>query len=172
MLSFEHFSSGVAAADFLSIDQYTHAVQWAERIKARPAVTRGLQVLSFELLFLIHLCCLLNNYFSYNNIVFWTYNCRCVVLEVLLSHGLSKQFPLMSHISNMNVCTASQSIEIGYILFTWSSDVMLMVVRWRLEAILCHGWCMAIKMTVVFCILSKCMREDDCYVVFFSKVRA
>ena len=80
MLSFEHFSSGVAAADFLSIDQYTHAVQWAERIKARPAVTRGLQVLSFELLFLIHLCCLLNyssynllNYSSYNYSVFWTF---------------------------------------------------------------------------------------------------
>jgi len=40
-------SSGIAAADFLSIDQYTHAVQWAERIKARPAVTRGLQVCGF-----------------------------------------------------------------------------------------------------------------------------
>jgi GST-like protein len=35
---------GVSAADFLSIDQYAHAVAWAEKIKARPAVQRGLQV--------------------------------------------------------------------------------------------------------------------------------
>ena len=70
MMSFEHSSSGVAAVDFLSIDQYTHAVQWAERIKARPAVARGLQVLSFDL-FLILQCCLLN-YSSYNYVVFWT----------------------------------------------------------------------------------------------------
>lgn len=37
-------SCGVAAADFLSIDKYRNAVSWAEKIKARPAVQRGLQV--------------------------------------------------------------------------------------------------------------------------------
>lgn len=36
--------SGVGAAEFLSIDEYTHAIAWADRIKARPAVVRGVQV--------------------------------------------------------------------------------------------------------------------------------
>jgi len=43
MSGFKH-SSGVAARDFLSIDQYKNAVAWAERIAARPAVKRGLTV--------------------------------------------------------------------------------------------------------------------------------
>lgn len=37
-------TSGVSAADFLSISQYKHAVAWAEKLKARPQVQRGLQV--------------------------------------------------------------------------------------------------------------------------------
>lgn len=37
-------ASGIAARDFLTVDQYTNAVAWAERLKARPAVQRGLQV--------------------------------------------------------------------------------------------------------------------------------
>ena len=41
-------SSGVAAADFLTIDQYTNAVAWAQRIADRPAVQRGMQVCSWE----------------------------------------------------------------------------------------------------------------------------
>jgi len=41
-------TSGVAAADFLSMDQYSHAINWAERIKARPAVVKGLQVNGFS----------------------------------------------------------------------------------------------------------------------------
>jgi len=37
-------TSGVSAAQFLSIDQYTHATAWAAKLKARPQVQRGLQV--------------------------------------------------------------------------------------------------------------------------------
>jgi len=37
--------SGVSAKDFLSVDQYTNAIAWADRIAARPAVDRGRQVL-------------------------------------------------------------------------------------------------------------------------------
>jgi GST-like protein len=40
--------SGVAARDFLSIDQYTNAVAWAKKIAERPAVQRGLTVTSFN----------------------------------------------------------------------------------------------------------------------------
>lgn len=40
-----HHSSGVTAKEFLSVeDNYPHVVQWAERILARPAVQRGMQV--------------------------------------------------------------------------------------------------------------------------------
>jgi len=39
-------SSGVAAKDFLNLDQYTHAKKWAENIGARQAVQRGLTVCS------------------------------------------------------------------------------------------------------------------------------
>ncbi len=41
-------ASGVAAADFLSVDKYTHCNKWADRILAREAVKRGLQVCSFN----------------------------------------------------------------------------------------------------------------------------
>ena len=41
-------SSGIAAADFLSVDKYTHACAWAQRIKERPAVVRGLQVCNWN----------------------------------------------------------------------------------------------------------------------------
>lgn len=41
-------SSGAAAKDFLSVEKYTHAMAWAERIKARPAVQRGLEVTKFK----------------------------------------------------------------------------------------------------------------------------
>lgn len=41
-------NSGIAAADFLTISQYTHAVAWAERISLRPAVQRGMTVCSFK----------------------------------------------------------------------------------------------------------------------------
>lgn len=37
-------SCGIAAADFLSIEQYTNANAWADRILARPQVQRGLTV--------------------------------------------------------------------------------------------------------------------------------
>ena len=47
MTGYKH-SSGVSAADFLSIDKYTHAVAWAEKLKARPQVQRGLQVCHFN----------------------------------------------------------------------------------------------------------------------------
>lgn len=43
MTGYKH-TSGVSAADFLTIDKYTNVVSWAEKIKARPAVQRGLQV--------------------------------------------------------------------------------------------------------------------------------
>jgi GST-like protein len=38
--------SGVAAKDFLSVDSYSHANRWADKILARPAVQRGLTVCS------------------------------------------------------------------------------------------------------------------------------
>lgn len=41
-------SSGVAAAQFLRVDQYTNCNAWADRILARPAVVRGLQVCSWS----------------------------------------------------------------------------------------------------------------------------
>jgi GSH-dependent disulfide-bond oxidoreductase len=41
-------TSGVAAADFLDIAQYTNAIAWAEKLRARPAVQRGLQVCGFS----------------------------------------------------------------------------------------------------------------------------
>ena len=40
--------SGVSTKDFLSLDKYTHANAWADRIAARPAVARGLTVCSFN----------------------------------------------------------------------------------------------------------------------------
>lgn len=43
MNGYKH-DSGVSAAEFLSISQYSHAVAWAEKLKARPEVQRGLQV--------------------------------------------------------------------------------------------------------------------------------
>lgn len=43
MTGYKH-SSGIAGADFLSISNYANVVAWAERIKSRPAVQRGLQV--------------------------------------------------------------------------------------------------------------------------------
>lgn len=36
--------SGIDAKGFLSIDQYTNALAWADRCLERPAVQRGLQV--------------------------------------------------------------------------------------------------------------------------------
>lgn len=41
-------ASGVAAADFLTIERYVHCNQWADRIAARPAVQRGLTVCHFS----------------------------------------------------------------------------------------------------------------------------
>ena len=40
-------SSGIAAADFLSTAQYKHLNAWADRIEARQAVKRGMQVCPF-----------------------------------------------------------------------------------------------------------------------------
>lgn len=40
-------SSGISAADFLTIEQYKNVNAWADRIAARPAVQRGLQVCSW-----------------------------------------------------------------------------------------------------------------------------
>eukprot|EP01103_Thecamoeba_quadrilineata_P006542 TRINITY_DN1626_c0_g1_i2.p1 TRINITY_DN1626_c0_g1~~TRINITY_DN1626_c0_g1_i2.p1 ORF type:complete len:132 (+),score=22.15 TRINITY_DN1626_c0_g1_i2:337-732(+) len=40
--------SGLKAADFLSIEKYTHATAWAAKLKARPQVQRGLQVCHFN----------------------------------------------------------------------------------------------------------------------------
>lgn len=37
-------SSGVGAKDFLSMEQYVHIVQWADRLRSREAVQRGLAV--------------------------------------------------------------------------------------------------------------------------------
>jgi GSH-dependent disulfide-bond oxidoreductase len=60
-------SSGIAAKDFLSVEEnYPHAVQWAERILARPAVQRGMQVcmhltISISCIHLLH-----NLYTIYN----------------------------------------------------------------------------------------------------------
>jgi GST-like protein len=42
--SLQHASSGTRAREFLSMDQYTHLGQWAERIGAKPGVQRGMQV--------------------------------------------------------------------------------------------------------------------------------
>ncbi len=42
-IGYKH-TSGIAAADFLSVDKYTNVVAWAKRISERPAVQRGLQV--------------------------------------------------------------------------------------------------------------------------------
>ena len=39
-------ASGIAAAGFLSVDKYVHVNAWADRIYARPAVQRGIQVCS------------------------------------------------------------------------------------------------------------------------------
>eukprot|EP00286_Rhodomonas_abbreviata_P010839 CAMPEP_0181318652 /NCGR_PEP_ID=MMETSP1101-20121128/17123_1 /TAXON_ID=46948 /ORGANISM="Rhodomonas abbreviata, Strain Caron Lab Isolate" /LENGTH=287 /DNA_ID=CAMNT_0023426141 /DNA_START=99 /DNA_END=962 /DNA_ORIENTATION=+ len=39
-------ASGVNAAAFLSTDQYTHANAWADRLRARPQVMRGMKVTS------------------------------------------------------------------------------------------------------------------------------
>lgn len=44
LLTGYNHSSGVTAAQFLSIDKYSHAVAWAQKLKARPQVQRGLQV--------------------------------------------------------------------------------------------------------------------------------
>lgn len=40
-------ASGIKACEFLSVTKYTNAIAWAERIKERPAVQRGLQVNGF-----------------------------------------------------------------------------------------------------------------------------
>ncbi len=42
-------TSGVRAAEFLSVDRYTHAQRWAHSIGQRPAVQRGMQVCSWSL---------------------------------------------------------------------------------------------------------------------------
>jgi len=39
-------SSGIAAADFLTVDQYKNVNAWADRILERPAVKRGITVCS------------------------------------------------------------------------------------------------------------------------------
>eukprot|EP01134_Creolimax_fragrantissima_P004102 CFRG4102T1 len=44
----KHEPSGVAAKDFLSTDQYKHTNAWADRILARPAVKRGMEVCGFK----------------------------------------------------------------------------------------------------------------------------
>ena len=44
---YEH-SSGIAAKEFLNIEQYKSASAWADRILARPAVQRGLRVCSWK----------------------------------------------------------------------------------------------------------------------------
>jgi len=36
--------SGIGAKDFLSVDQYTHAIAWADRLNERPAVQRARQM--------------------------------------------------------------------------------------------------------------------------------
>lgn len=41
-------SSGVKTVDFLSVSTYSNAIAWADRIAARPAVQRGLQVCPFS----------------------------------------------------------------------------------------------------------------------------
>ncbi|KNC83028.1 hypothetical protein SARC_04699 [Sphaeroforma arctica JP610] len=41
-------SSGIAAADFLSLDKYTHANAWADRIAERKGVQQGLQVCTWK----------------------------------------------------------------------------------------------------------------------------
>jgi glutathione S-transferase len=42
---YNHATSGITAASLLSIeDNYPHVVAWAERIKKRPAVERGMKV--------------------------------------------------------------------------------------------------------------------------------
>lgn len=46
MKNYKH-SNGITAAVYLGMDRYTHANAWADRIAARPAVQRGLQVCSF-----------------------------------------------------------------------------------------------------------------------------
>jgi len=46
MTGYPH-KSGIKANEFLNISQYKNAVAWAERIKARPAVVRGMQVNSW-----------------------------------------------------------------------------------------------------------------------------
>ena len=40
-------SSGIAAADFLSTEQYKHLNTWADRVAQRQAVNRGMQVCPF-----------------------------------------------------------------------------------------------------------------------------
>lgn len=46
MKGYKH-SSGVSANDFLSIEKYTNAIAWADRIAQRPAVQRGVTVCNF-----------------------------------------------------------------------------------------------------------------------------
>lgn len=46
-IGYKH-TSGVAAADFLSVDKYTNVVAWAKRVSERPAVQRGLQVCHWQ----------------------------------------------------------------------------------------------------------------------------
>lgn len=41
-------SSGIAAGGFIGVEKYKAACEWAERIAARPAVQRGLQVCHWE----------------------------------------------------------------------------------------------------------------------------
>jgi len=41
---YKHAASGISAPDFLNIAQYKNAMAWVERISARPAVQRGVQV--------------------------------------------------------------------------------------------------------------------------------
>ena len=46
-VGYKHSSSGIAAADFLSVSQYENANRWADSILARPAVARGITVCSY-----------------------------------------------------------------------------------------------------------------------------
>eukprot|EP01041_Mallomonas_annulata_P009536 gene9537-19830_t len=41
-------TSGIAAADFLTVSQYTNMMAWVDRVGARPAVQRGITVCSFS----------------------------------------------------------------------------------------------------------------------------
>ena len=41
-------ANGVTGAEYLGTEKYVHVNAWADRISARPAVQRGLQVCSFS----------------------------------------------------------------------------------------------------------------------------